>query len=265
MERMFAYRDRQRISSCRHHRRGGGHDRHHRRRLHPPSDVHVDDDDDDGPGKCPSPDAVAASAAAETKTTMMTTMMTTTMVETVVAAATDGVHACRAKAPQPRLEVEGTAATMASSSSTEPHDYHRHYEEKKDDDDDDDRGTFIVGSSSPSSSTSTTTMMIRIPPTVSAYLHAFAPPYRGMMTTVLGMTWARAAIFWGSDYGRDWMRTHPRFVGGSSEVASTVVPPLVVSTLVQIMNQPIVRATITLQDPSTEMRTAWEEIGRAHV
>ena len=27
------------------------------------------------------------------------------------------------------------------------------------------------------------------------------PPYRGVFATVMGMTWARATIFYGSDYG----------------------------------------------------------------
>jgi len=83
-----------------------------------------------------------------------------------------------------------------------------------------------------------------IPSSVTAWLHAFAPPYKGMVPTVFGMTWARAAIFWGSDYGRHVMRQH-----GYSDSTATVVPPLLVSTFVQYVNMPIVRATVTLQDP----------------
>jgi Mitochondrial carrier protein len=80
----------------------------------------------------------------------------------------------------------------------------------------------------------------------SPYVHAFFPPYKGMVGVVAGMTWARAAIFWGSDYGRSYMKQH-----GYHESTATIVPPLVCSTLVQIINQPIVRASISLQDPTS--------------
>ena len=40
-----------------------------------------------------------------------------------------------------------------------------------------------------------------IPSTVTPYVYGFLPPYKGMVATVFGMTWARAAIFWLSDYG----------------------------------------------------------------
>lgn len=70
------------------------------------------------------------------------------------------------------------------------------------------------------------------------------------MATVLGMTWARAAIFWGSDAGNDALRRL-----GFSPVTATVVPPLVVSTIVQCVNMPLVRATITIQDPNSTITT----------
>ena len=87
-----------------------------------------------------------------------------------------------------------------------------------------------------------------VPPSISPYLYAFAPPYKGMMATVLGMTWARAAIFWGSDRGREILQKQ-----GVSNVMATVVPPLVVSTAVQCINMPIVRASITLQNPDAHL------------
>lgn len=34
------------------------------------------------------------------------------------------------------------------------------------------------------------------------YRAALLPPYRGTLATVGGMTWARATIFYGSEYGR---------------------------------------------------------------
>ena len=65
-----------------------------------------------------------------------------------------------------------------------------------------------------------------------------------MVATVFGMTWARAAIFWLSDYGHDVMLQN-----GFALSTATVVPPLAISAMVQVINQPIVRSTVTLQDP----------------
>jgi hypothetical protein len=88
----------------------------------------------------------------------------------------------------------------------------------------------------------------RIPALLSPYVHAFAPPYKGALATVLGMTWARAAIFWGSDYGKEQLMQM-----GIAESVATVLPPLVVSTIVQCVNMPLVRATITIQDPQSKL------------
>jgi len=85
----------------------------------------------------------------------------------------------------------------------------------------------------------------KVPAALSPYVHAFAPPYKGMMSVVLGMTWARAAIFWGSDSGKDLMKNS----GIQNESITTVLPTLMVSTLVQCVNQPLVRASVTLQNP----------------
>ena len=96
------------------------------------------------------------------------------------------------------------------------------------------------------------------PAAVRPYLYAFQPPYKGMLATVGGMTWARAAIFYASDVGRDWIRQELETAGYArtmeTESIATVLPPLVVSTLVQIINQPLVRATITLQDPDQKLQ-----------
>ena len=85
-----------------------------------------------------------------------------------------------------------------------------------------------------------------VPATLTPYVYAFAPPYKGMVGVVLGMTWARAAIFWGSDRGKEFLQTQ---MGVQNETVSTLLPPLFVSTMVQCVNQPIVRASITLQNP----------------
>lgn len=92
------------------------------------------------------------------------------------------------------------------------------------------------------------------PSFVRPYLYAFQPPYKGLLATVGGMTWARAAIFYASDVGRDVIRNgldQRGFARGvETEGVATILPPLLVSTVVQVVNQPLVRATITLQDPN---------------
>ena len=84
-----------------------------------------------------------------------------------------------------------------------------------------------------------------VPPALTPYVYGFLPPYRGMVATVFGMTWARAAIFWMSDAGHDYLLQHT----GCSVTTATVLPPLAVGAAVQVLNQPIVRSTVTLQDP----------------
>ena len=88
-----------------------------------------------------------------------------------------------------------------------------------------------------------------VPPSISPYVYAFAPPYKGMVGVVGGMTWARAAIFWGSDRGREWLLQNK--VCG--EGAAIALPPLFVSTMVQCINMPIVRASIMLQNPQSNL------------
>lgn len=90
----------------------------------------------------------------------------------------------------------------------------------------------------------------RLPTALAPYVFAFGPPYKGLVSTVAGMTWARAAIFWGSDAGKAWLRQYPDTV---PVVVATVLPPLAVSTVVQCVNMPLVRATITIQDPSSTL------------
>lgn len=95
----------------------------------------------------------------------------------------------------------------------------------------------------------------RIPTSLSPYIYAFAPPYKGAIATVAGMTWARAAIFWGSDYGRDILKKL-----NFNETISTIIPPLIISTLVQFVNMPIVRATITIQNPKSDINNVTSAI-----
>jgi hypothetical protein len=85
---------------------------------------------------------------------------------------------------------------------------------------------------------------VAVPRLVTPFIYGFLPPYKGMVATVFGMTWARAAIFWTSDIGHDLLLKQ-----GYNQSTATVVPPLAISAIVQVMNQPIVRSTVTLQDP----------------
>lgn len=66
------------------------------------------------------------------------------------------------------------------------------------------------------------------------------------------MTWARAAIFFCSDYGRDAM-----VAAGFSGPIIHAVPPFLIGTFVQVINMPLVRATITIQDPKCELPNTW--------
>jgi hypothetical protein len=71
-----------------------------------------------------------------------------------------------------------------------------------------------------------------------------------MAATIAGMTWARAAIFYGSDRGKELLIHH--FPGLHPSLHS-LLPPLIVSVGVQCVNQPVVRASITLQNPESQL------------
>jgi len=78
------------------------------------------------------------------------------------------------------------------------------------------------------------------------YLTAMKPPWRGSVAVIGGMTWARAAIFYGSDVGSQWM-VDAGFQKDS--LFTSAAPALVLSAFVQTTNQPLVRSTIMLQNP----------------
>mmetsp|Transcript_89002 Transcript_89002/g.288245 ORF Transcript_89002/g.288245 Transcript_89002/m.288245 type:complete len:277 (+) Transcript_89002:36-866(+) len=76
-------------------------------------------------------------------------------------------------------------------------------------------------------------------------LEVVRPPWRGSLVVVSGMTWARAAIFFGSDEGARWLRQR-----GWSAAVATALPPTLISAYVQVANQPFVRSSVMLQgDP----------------
>lgn len=80
------------------------------------------------------------------------------------------------------------------------------------------------------------------------YFEAMKPPWRGSLVVIGGMTWARAAIFYGSDMGS----LHMRQQGFGTGVSATV-PSLLVSIFAQTVNQPFVRSSIMLQNPGEEL------------
>jgi|EP00927_Polykrikos_kofoidii_P011240 hypothetical protein len=80
------------------------------------------------------------------------------------------------------------------------------------------------------------------------YFQAMKPPWRGSIVVIGGMTWARAAIFYGSDTGSAMMRK----MGYNTGISATV-PSLVVSVFAQTLNQPFVRSTIMVQNPKEEI------------
>ncbi|CAM9304059.1 unnamed protein product [Ectocarpus sp. 13 AM-2016] len=88
------------------------------------------------------------------------------------------------------------------------------------------------------------------------YLEALKPPYKGVAATIIGMTWARAFIFYGSDRGKRKLEE----LGYSSRVVTVAVPPLVFSTVVQLINMPIIRASITIQNPDSKFSSVRESL-----
>jgi len=80
------------------------------------------------------------------------------------------------------------------------------------------------------------------------YFRAMLPPWRGSVVVIGGMTWARAAIFYGSDTGSAMMRDQ-----GFNTAISSTVPSLLVSAVAQTVNQPFVRSSIMLQNPAEEL------------
>lgn len=80
------------------------------------------------------------------------------------------------------------------------------------------------------------------------YFEAMKPPWRGSVVVIGGMTWARAAIFYGSDRGSTYMKGE-----GYGQAVSSTVPSLCMSAFAQTVNQPFVRSSIMLQNPGEEL------------
>ncbi|CAN0022463.1 unnamed protein product [Pylaiella littoralis] len=88
------------------------------------------------------------------------------------------------------------------------------------------------------------------------YADGLKPPYKGVAATIIGMTWARAFIFYGSDLGKRELEE----TGYSSRLVTVALPPLVLSTTVQLVNMPIIRASITIQNPDSNMGSVRESL-----
>lgn len=91
------------------------------------------------------------------------------------------------------------------------------------------------------------------------YYRAMQPPYRGVLATMFGMTWARGAIFYCSDTGKDLLNSL-----GVNPAISQTLPPLLIGTFVQFVNMPLVRATVTIQDPSSTLTSTASAISHIY-
>jgi hypothetical protein len=80
------------------------------------------------------------------------------------------------------------------------------------------------------------------------YFEAMKPPWRGSVVVIGGMTWARAAIFYGSDLGSRTMKE-----AGYNQALASTLPSLGMSAFAQTANQPFVRSSIMLQNPGEEI------------
>jgi len=80
---------------------------------------------------------------------------------------------------------------------------------------------------------------------VQGFVAAVRPPYRGAPAVLAGMTWARAAIFYGSDAGKKVLQDM-----GAPTAVAYALPPMTISTGVQLINMPLVRASISMQNPA---------------
>lgn len=87
------------------------------------------------------------------------------------------------------------------------------------------------------------------------YKAVVQPPFRGLVATMAGMTWARAAIFFGSDMGKKFMLEN-----GSNYALAQSVPPFLIGTMVQIINMPLVRSTVTIQNPTSPLNSVSEAL-----
>ena len=96
---------------------------------------------------------------------------------------------------------------------------------------------------------------------------------------VMGMTWARAAIFYGSDKGTINFGSIPNFNSniiflylgreflqslGYHEGVCRTIPALTLSTGVQLVNQPLVRSSITIQNPNSNLGSVREAISHIY-
>ena len=87
------------------------------------------------------------------------------------------------------------------------------------------------------------------------YRAVVTPPFKGFAATIFGMAWARGAIFYGSEHGKHILQE----MGVYKPVAQTL-PPLVIGIMVQFINMPLVRATVTIQNPKSELRNTAEAV-----
>lgn len=71
-------------------------------------------------------------------------------------------------------------------------------------------------------------------------IESVRPPWRGALPVIAGMSWARAAIFYGSDLGYAMLKRQ-----GAPAVVCTALPALSISTFVQFVSASRISRTET--------------------
>eukprot|EP00927_Polykrikos_kofoidii_P022227 TRINITY_DN20803_c0_g1_i2.p1 TRINITY_DN20803_c0_g1~~TRINITY_DN20803_c0_g1_i2.p1 ORF type:complete len:298 (+),score=44.27 TRINITY_DN20803_c0_g1_i2:55-948(+) len=79
-------------------------------------------------------------------------------------------------------------------------------------------------------------------------VEALRPPWRGFLNVVLGMTFARSSVLFGAEEGRRVLRDK-----GYNQIVAGMAPTAAILSGVQVVNQPLTRASIMLQDSANIM------------
>ena len=87
------------------------------------------------------------------------------------------------------------------------------------------------------------------------FYKTFMPPYRGLPSVLFGMTWARCAIFYGSDTSKKMLESI-----GINPMLSNTIPVFVCTSAVQVINMPLIKATVMMQNPSVSNNPSYSNV-----
>lgn len=104
--------------------------------------------------------------------------------------------------------------------------------------------TSLRGANNASSSFSVTTSALPKSSSSSSSRTLTNQPYRGVVGSVLAMTWSRGGIFFASQLGYRKMRE-----AGFGRLESSVAPSFLSSSLIQFLNTPLIMGTLAMQNP----------------